>query len=345
MATTPNLSFRYPLGSAPIDFDTHIQNLATDLDSYLSGTIPSISATVIGASNINTTGLTAIGNVTLTSGSIAGTFVAPTPTISNQISTKGYVDTSLTTLNASNLTSGTIPSSVIPFGSGSNQVAAGNHTHTYLPLNGGSLTGVTSHEINGSSTYQSIVGAFHGGSSTTGYMLIELPAASTAYQNAMQHITVKGYKYRPASGTEGTPAFEISIGGYNYSNGSSLSWVNKYASIKGALPAGHNEVRWMHNSNTTNPRWAIGIGTATTVWNYPTVTVSTVIGSSGKLASRVKWDVSVNASPSYTHFGTDKLRPDSVEVHFGTTDPTTATGKYGDIYYNTVTGAWWRFDD
>lgn len=47
----------------------------------------------------------------------------------------------LTSLNASNLSSGTIDINRIPTGVEYNTVARGNHTHSYLPLSGGALTG------------------------------------------------------------------------------------------------------------------------------------------------------------------------------------------------------------
>jgi len=47
----------------------------------------------------------------------------------------------LTSLNASNLSSGTVPIARIPTGTSSASVALGNHTHSYLPLAGGTMTG------------------------------------------------------------------------------------------------------------------------------------------------------------------------------------------------------------
>ena len=48
---------------------------------------------------------------------------------------------SLTALNATNLASGTVPIARIPTGTLVTQVALGNHTHSFLPLTGGTLTG------------------------------------------------------------------------------------------------------------------------------------------------------------------------------------------------------------
>ena len=50
---------------------------------------------------------------------------------------------SLTTLNASNLSSGTVAYGRLPVGTGSSQVAQGSHNHdsTYLKLAGGTMTG------------------------------------------------------------------------------------------------------------------------------------------------------------------------------------------------------------
>jgi hypothetical protein len=68
------------------------------------------------------------GNGTMTiTGTVAGTFSGS--------------GASLTSLNASNLSSGTIPIARIPTGTSSSTVSLGNHTHSYLPLSGGTMTG------------------------------------------------------------------------------------------------------------------------------------------------------------------------------------------------------------
>jgi hypothetical protein len=48
----------------------------------------------------------------------------------------------LTSLNGSNISSGTVPYARLPVGTGSSQVAQGSHTHSYLPLSGGTMTGI-----------------------------------------------------------------------------------------------------------------------------------------------------------------------------------------------------------
>ncbi|GGF82596.1 hypothetical protein GCM10010912_29630 [Paenibacillus albidus] len=106
--------------------------------------------------------------------------------------------------------------------------------------------------------------AYRGGVSVTGALKILLPFAWT---NTMMRIRVGGYNYTPATG-----AWEVLLGGYNFSGNPTPGWVNASASTTGAPP--FSSVRFAYDGTYC----CILLGTLTTVWTYPVVEISEFIG-------------------------------------------------------------------
>lgn len=53
MATTPNFSLRYPVGSDFVDLADHFLKLATDVDTAIAGNLPLAGGTVTGNLTVN----------------------------------------------------------------------------------------------------------------------------------------------------------------------------------------------------------------------------------------------------------------------------------------------------
>ena len=161
--------------------------------------------------------------------------------------------------------------------------AASSHSHSYLPLSGGTITGTTN--FGSAATYINssaqanlrAVGtnekatylAFPGGggfntttSTNTGYLKITLPQSWTS---TMMSFRIKLYEYRSNT------SCEYVVAGYNY-NGDNGKWVNTTA-----YSLGKNDVKTVSNYTVRfghdGSKCAIYIGEASTVWNYPQVQV------------------------------------------------------------------------
>ncbi len=160
--------------------------------------------------------------------------------------------------------------------------AASSHSHSYLPLSGGTITGTTN--FGSAATYINssaqanlrAVGtnekttylAFPGGggfvnttSVTTGYLKITLPQSWTS---TMMSFKVKIYEYRDNT------SCEYMISGYNYADGK--TWVSPTV-----YSLGKNDVKTVSNYNVRfghdGSKCAVYIGESDTKWNYVQVQV------------------------------------------------------------------------
>jgi hypothetical protein len=101
--------------------------------------------------------------------------------------------------------------------------------------------------------------SYSGAPTETGTKIITLPQGWTS---TMMSITVKGYDY------SGNGGWEAIVSGYNYAP--SPTWINTSAEIRGKAP--FTSVRLGYN--TTSSKMVLMLGTSTTVWNYPKLSVS-----------------------------------------------------------------------
>lgn len=161
-----------------------------------------------------------------------------------------------------------------------------NHTHSYLPLAGGTLSGHLS--SNSGYTIVQPYGAQYNTTTSpvTGCITVVLPAS---IGNTMVSMWIDVYVYSTQQ------SFSVHCGGYTYSN----SWVkNPFAMVYGA----NHRVRMGHNG--TN--FVIYIGETNTAWLYPQVSVRNVtLGYSPTLANWQKaWDVVFSTSVSNVTYDT-----------------------------------------
>lgn len=128
--------------------------------------------------------------------------------------------------------------------------------------------------------------------SLTGYLLITLPGPNAL--NAMCQLAVRGYDYTPASGE-----WRLDLGGYAYQ--ATPTWVNTSARAAGLFPGGLPSlpVRFLVQGSANNARFAIALGEASTVWNYPQVVLEVLAGHSGyPLGGQPGYSISVVGSLS-----------------------------------------------
>lgn len=171
-----------------------------------------------------------------------------------------------------------------------------SHTHSYLPLSGGTLTGGLSPQ--GGLTYwgnDDYIGYPYGGvlmsqtSSTTGYLKITLPVS---WNSCMMKFKVSIYNYVANS------SCDYFIGGYNYSGGSNgYFWTKTFAYSIGddAGSLCNLPVRFYHDGS----KCCVGIGETTTKWAYPQVVISdlTIGFNGGTYASfRSGWNLSITST-------------------------------------------------
>ena len=171
-----------------------------------------------------------------------------------------------------------------------------SHTHSYLPLSGGTLTGGLTPQ--GGITYWGndvYIGYPDGGmlasqnSSMTGYLKIALPVS---WNSCMMKFKVSIYNY------VGNTSCDYFIGGYNYngnSNGNFWTQTSAY-SIGDDAGSLHNlPVRFYHDGS----KCCVGIGETTTKWAYPQIVISdlTIGYSGGTYANfRTGWNLSITST-------------------------------------------------
>ena len=171
-----------------------------------------------------------------------------------------------------------------------------SHTHSYLPLSGGTLTGGLNPQ--GGIAYWGndyYIGYPYGGqlssnnSSLTGYLKIALPVS---WNSCMMKFKVSIYNY------SGSTSCDYFVGGYNYNGGSNgRLWVQTSAySIGDDVGSLCNlPVRFYHDGS----KCCVGIGETTTKWAYPQVVISdlTIGFNGGTYASfRSGWNLSITST-------------------------------------------------
>lgn len=153
-----------------------------------------------------------------------------------------------------------------------------------LSTSGGKLTGALVNEVisgsGGLSTFSNVGALALTVSGSPGAVKITLPYSWTS---TMLSIHVTGYMYNT---TGDVTAFEIILGGYNYSTG----WVNCSAQALGIHPFDSITARFGHDGTNC----CILLGTVSQSLNYPKVVIETVITghSQANLNWGEGWDVS-----------------------------------------------------
>lgn len=183
-----------------------------------------------------------------------------------------------------------------------------SHTHSYLPLSGGTLTGGLTPQ--GGIAYwgnDDYIGYPYGGvlmsqsSSTTGYLKITLPVS---WNSCMMKFKVSIYNHVANS------SCDYFIGGYNYNGGSNGSfWTQTFAYSIGddAGSLCNLPVRFYHDGS----KCCVGIGETTTEWAYPQVVISDLtIGYSGGTYANFRsgWNLSIT-STAFTNVGGTVTNP------------------------------------
>lgn len=189
-----------------------------------------------------------------------------------------------------------------------------SHSHNYLPLTGGTLTGALNPNggINHSGTSSSTYIAYPSDgrvrantSSYTGYMKITLPQS---WSNTMLRFRVEFYNYSTNTSAE------YVVGGYNYSS----TWGNNYF----AYSIGNNSVSTLNNLTVRfghdGTKCAIYIGESNTSWAYTQVTVKDItVGYSNYSYSQwysgwnIEWTTTLGTitatvnNPSVTYYTTN----------------------------------------
>ena len=127
--------------------------------------------------------------------------------------------------------------------------------------------------------YRDVAHYYNSGNPVTGTLKISLP---NTY--AMMRIVIKGYDYSSKG------AWECVLGVYNYSFTS--SWWNNSAYIIGNAP--FSSVRLA--GDATGP--CILLGTTSTAWNYPGISIDVQASTGGYLSEGDGWDISLITSES-----------------------------------------------
>ena len=160
--------------------------------------------------------------------------------------------------------------------------AASSHTHSYLPLAGGTMTGDVKFgsgkapyvEHNSSTGRVSAPGGaqYTGGSSVTGAFKIKLPTA-TANNSTMLSFEVVIYDYASRE------SVSMRISGYAYTSG--VNWHNHTVTILSPLQNKDFTVRF-GSDGTSNCLW---IGELASTWAYPKVGVFNFMGGHSAVIS------------------------------------------------------------
>jgi hypothetical protein len=130
--------------------------------------------------------------------------------------------------SGADITSGTVPYARLPVGTGSSQVAQGSHTHSYLPLSGGTLTGNL--YLSGGTRYI--------GTSSANTLEIRTSGTTRLSINTSGHITytptndrgITVYLNARMSGSGGTePTFHPSSDKFGFLGASDRCWFRTYS--------------------------------------------------------------------------------------------------------------------
>lgn len=171
-----------------------------------------------------------------------------------------------------------------------------SHTHSYLPLSGGTLTGGLTPQ--GGITYwgnDDYIGYPYGGvlmsqsSSITGYLKITLPVS---WNSCMMKFKVSIYNY------VANASCDYFIGGYNFNGGSNGFFWTQTSAYSIGDDAGNIcnlPVRFYHDGS----KCCVGIGETTTEWAYPQVVISDLtIGFIGGTYAdfRSGWNLSITST-------------------------------------------------
>ncbi|PSO43459.1 hypothetical protein BRC19_00335 [Candidatus Saccharibacteria bacterium QS_5_54_17] len=132
-------------------------------------------------------------------------------------------------------------------------------------------------QLNGAATtYHNLATRDTNGNPETGTMKVDMPKS---WSNTMMQIRVHGYNY-----TSDTGAWEVVIGGYNYSGGP--SWERVSAEIRGRAP--FSKVRLAHDGDTN----VLLLGDTNTDWRYPKIAVEEfVAGHSSQSGWGSGWSI------------------------------------------------------
>lgn len=155
-----------------------------------------------------------------------------------------------------------------------------SHTHSYLPLAGGTLTGTLGFKSN---YLIKPVADFRTQSDRyTGAITIALPASIS---NTMVSMWIDVYNYSTNT------SFSVHVGGYTYTNS---TWQhNPFAMVYGAT----HTIRLGHNG--TN--FVIYIGETNSTWNYPQISVRDVILGHQPAYDNWKKDWAISFSTSFSN--------------------------------------------
>ncbi|MDR0284735.1 MAG: DUF859 domain-containing protein [Propionibacteriaceae bacterium] len=169
---------------------------------------------------------------------------------------------------------------------------------------------------------------YNSASSMTGVLKLALPVA---WNSTMMVLAIRGFNYSANS------AWTITIGGYNYSNAASSAWTNTSVMVHGSPPCG-TTVRLAYDGTAC----CVLLGTTTTVWSYPGLSVAADLHYTGGTADAwkdpAKWAASFyTTEPTWTPAPvTPPLVPATVGALTVTGTPTFATG------IATMNGSWYE---
>lgn len=160
--------------------------------------------------------------------------------------------------------------------------AAKSHTHSYLPLSGGIMTGgIETRESSDMTVYDNVAAYSNDTPYIMGTIKISLP---TGFNNTMLKIYVSVYNYLTDTSTD------IIISAYPYQD---KTWHQLTAYCSNVNIIG--SIRLAYDGN----KCCILLGTTASGWAYPKVVVTKVIaGFNGHTLFRTGWSISIISSES-----------------------------------------------
>jgi len=214
------------------------------------------------------------------------------PSLDTDGTNKLYVDdqiasATVTEVNdlSSSVTWANIPIANVPTGTSGSTVALGNHTHSYLPLTGGTISGplgnsgqVASSVITTPTRYWNIA-AYYGSTNKTGTLVIELPTPLT---HQMMKLRISGWSY--------DGAWEIMLGGYAHASRVPKRWeLLSDIVVTGTLPFDIGDIRF--TAADTAGTFYIFLGTTATVFAAQTAVTVDVLQAYSNNINPVGWDM------------------------------------------------------